>query len=151
MLLSTNSETVCYKGLNLCGRSTILWEHPSSRGSMEGRWWASSDYSDHSGQQKNNSDHTEVSNADHTKVSTLLKTFLHILSLYLVFNWIMMVKTLSERKFSLEIPAENESYRPPIHNVHSKKNSSLLLQMIQLLNLKQVLKEIISFPIILMT
>ena len=45
---------------------------------MEGRWWASSDYSDHSGQQKNNSDHTEVSNADHTKVSTLLKTFLHI-------------------------------------------------------------------------
>ena len=45
---------------------------------MEGRWWASSDYSDHSGQQKNNSDHTEVSNADHTKVSTLRKTFLHI-------------------------------------------------------------------------
>ncbi|RVX23932.1 hypothetical protein CK203_000051 [Vitis vinifera] len=36
---------------------------------MEGRWWASSDYSDHSGQQKNNSDHTEVSNADHTKLA----------------------------------------------------------------------------------
>ena len=113
---------------------------------MEDKWWDLSSY------------HYDYFGQNNSLTKKIILTILN-LALFKKYSFLFPLvlscmhddEKLFDISFSIKIPTEVESSKPPILKCILGKNSSLLLQMIQSLTLKLVLKDIISFPIIPIT